>query len=140
MFIGRYSQADTKKAKSAIVSEILAVIRQSGGNFCKYGKGAWFKVRDHCAREKVSALLRDLLHTQYQSSSKAKHQKQVQHQNQNKYQHQESGQKQVEGEGIGDSDDCSTTSSRWGRSKDSLGFEYWLEECDDFFDINVFED
>jgi hypothetical protein len=152
MFIGRYSDADSKTAKSAIVSEIVGVIRQAGGNFCKYGKGAWFEVGDHHAREKVSALLRDLLHTQYRSSAKAKldrRQKTVKTKKQHKNT-KSSGQKQVEEtddsddssakqvEGSEDSDDSSTTSSCWGKSKNSLGFEYWLEEADDFFDIDVF--
>jgi hypothetical protein len=72
MFIERYSRADSKAAKSAIVSEIIEVIRQADGNFCQLKKGKWFEVADHHAREKVSALLRDLLHTQYRSSAKAK--------------------------------------------------------------------
>jgi hypothetical protein len=153
MFIETYSQADNKVAKSAIVSKILVVIRQAGGHFCKYKRDTdtWFEVEDHCAREKVSALLRDLLHTQYRSSAKAKLgrrqntvRKQKQHEN------SQSGLKQVEGtedsddsstkqvEGTDESDDCSTTSSCWGISTKSLGFEYWLEESDDFFDIDVF--
>jgi hypothetical protein len=37
-----------------------------------------------------------------------------------------------------DSDDCSTTSSCWGSTEESLGFQYWLEEPDDFFEIDVF--
>jgi hypothetical protein len=165
-FIERYSQAGSKAgstagskaAKSAIVSEIIAIIRQKAGrNFYKYERGAWFEVGDQYAREKVGALLRDLLHTQYRSSAKAKSSrrkilKQKEHQN------RQSGQKQVGGtedsvegtedsvegtedsvEGTEDSeDDSSTTSSCWGRSKDSLGFEYWLEESDNFFDIDVF--
>jgi hypothetical protein len=131
MFTERYSRADSKVAKTAIVSEIIAVIRQAGGNFCKFKSGAWIEVEDLHAREKVSAFLRDLLHTQYRSSAKAK--KAVK---QKQNQKQKSGQKQVEGNG--DSDDSSTTSSCWGRSENSLGFEYWLEEPDDFFDIDVF--
>jgi hypothetical protein len=137
MFIETYSEADSKAAKSAIVSEILAVIRQAGGNFYKYGKGAWFEVGDHCAREKVSALLRDLLHTQYRSSAKAKLGRRLKTvRKQKPGQNSQSGLKQIKGtEG---SDDCSTTSSCWGISENSLGFEYWLEESDDFFDIDVF--
>jgi hypothetical protein len=136
MFIERYSQANTRMAKSAIISEITVVIRQAGGNFCKYKKGVWLEVGDLHAREKVGALLRDLLHTQYRSSTKAKvgrltTQKNVkQKQNQN----QLSDQKQLDD--TQNSDDSSTTSSCWGRSKDSLGFEFWLE--DNFFEIDVF--
>jgi hypothetical protein len=72
MHIERYSRANSKVAKTAIVSEIIEVIRQADGNFCKFEKGKWFEVADHHAREKVSSLLRDLLHTQYRSSAKAK--------------------------------------------------------------------
>jgi hypothetical protein len=139
MFVEEYSEANSKAAKSAIVSKILEVIRQAGGLFCKCESSAWFEVGEHCAREKVSALLRDLLHTQYRSSAKAKvgrRQKSVRKQKPN--QNQSSSQKLVELKESEDSDDSSTTSSCWGKSKDSLGFEYWLEESDDFFDIDVF--
>jgi hypothetical protein len=71
-FFQSYSLAGSKTVKSAIVSDIVATVRQAGGNFCRNEKGAWFEVGDHCAREKVSTLLRDLLHTQYRSSGKAK--------------------------------------------------------------------
>jgi hypothetical protein len=136
LFIERYSQADKKGAKSGIVSEIIKVIHQAGGTFCTYETGAWFEVEDHRARGKVSCLLRDLLHTKYRSSAKAKLGRRRKTVKQKKHQNQPSGQKRVEG--TGDSDDFSTTSSCWGRSKNSLGFEYWLEEPDDFFDIDVF--
>jgi hypothetical protein len=95
--------------------------------FCKFKKGSWCEVGDPQAREKVSALLRDLLHYQYRSSAKAKigrrstikqHFKRV--------------------DDTDDSDDSSTTSLSWGSTKESLGFEYWLEEPDDFFEIDVF--
>ncbi len=139
MFIERYSQAGSKTAKSVIVSEIIDVIRRAGGNFCKNKRGVWFEVGDHHAREKVSALLRDLLQTEYRSSAKAKigrRQKSVRKPKPNK--NQPSRKKPAEIDGTDDSDDSSTTSSCWGRSKDSLGFEYWLEESDAFFDIDVF--
>jgi hypothetical protein len=51
----RYSQAGRKLAKSTIVANIVDVIRQEGGHFLKFEKGAWFEVGDYCAREKVSA-------------------------------------------------------------------------------------
>jgi hypothetical protein len=104
MFVETYSEADSKADKSVIVSKILEVIRQAGGHFCNYESGAWFDVGDHCAREKVSALLRDLLHTQYRSSAKAKvdrRQETVRKQKPN--QNQSSGQKLFEG--TEDSDD-----------------------------------
>jgi hypothetical protein len=139
MFIEKYSRANNKAAKSAIVSEIIEVIRKAGGIFCTHKRGAWFEVGDHQAREKVSCLLRDLLHTQYRSSAKVKIGRRTatrktvtQEQDQN----QLSDQKRVER--VEDSDDSSTTSSCWGRSKDSLGFEYWLEDSADFFEIEVF--
>jgi hypothetical protein len=137
--IERYSNADSRTEKSAIVSEIIAVIHQAGGIFCNFKKGEWCEVGDHQAREKVSSLMRDLLHTQYRSSAKAKVDRRTsmtmkQNQNQNQVQDQQSSQKRV------DSDDCSTTSSSWGTSENSLGFEYWLEEPADFFEIDVFED
>jgi hypothetical protein len=132
MFIERYSRAGTKAAKSAIVSEIIGVIRQADGNFCKYERGVWIEVGDHLAREKVSALLRDFLHTQYRSSAKAKvARRKKENQDQRSY------QKLVD-DTPHSGDASSTSSSCWGSTKDSLGFEYWLEESDDFFDIDVF--
>jgi hypothetical protein len=71
LFTERYSRADRRGAKVAIVSEIIEVIRQAGGTFCTYERGAWIEVKDKRARCKVSALLRDLLHTQYRSSGNA---------------------------------------------------------------------
>jgi hypothetical protein len=72
MFVKRYSKASSKTDKSVIVSDIVTMIHQAGGMFCKLEKGSWVKVGDHTAREKTSALLRDLLHSQYRSSAKAK--------------------------------------------------------------------
>jgi hypothetical protein len=141
MYIERYSRADRKAAKSAIVSEIISMVRQAGGNFCKYKRGTWFEVGDQYARDKVGALLRDLLHTQYRSSAKAKVGRRTTTRmdaKQKKNQIQLSGDKRVDGGD--DSDDSSTTSSCWGRTTESLGFKYWLEDSDDFFDIDVFED
>jgi hypothetical protein len=131
----RYSQTHTKAAKSAVVTEIIAVIRQAGGNFCKYDdeRGAWFEVGEASAREKVSALLRDLLYTQYRSSAKAKvdrRRKTVVHK---QVQNQLSEEKRVEG--TGDSDDSSTSSSCWAKS---FGIDHSLEDSEDFFVIDVF--
>jgi hypothetical protein len=136
MFIERYSRAATKTAKSAIVSEIITLIRQEGGNFWKFRSGAWVEVEENYAREKVGASLRDLLHSTYRSSSKAKiaRRRTQKTRKRKENQDQQSDQKQVED--TQHSDDSSTTSSSWGSTKDSLGFEYWLE--DDFFDIDVF--
>jgi hypothetical protein len=135
MSIESYSQAGRKAVKSAIVSEIIATIRRAGGNFCEYKRGAWFEVGDLYAREKVGALLRDLLYTQYRSSAQSKVAiRKARQQSQS----QQFGQKLVYG--TGDSNDSSTTSSSsssscWESSNDSLGLEHSLE--DDFFDSNL---
>jgi hypothetical protein len=135
MYVEKYSHADSKAAKSVIVSEIITSIRQVGGNFCKYKKGAWFEVGEHYAREKVSALLRDLLHTQYRSSNKAKTaRRRARNQNKKQGNQQQSDPQLLDD--TGDSDDSSQSSSSWGSSKDYLGQEHSLQY--DFFDIDVF--
>jgi hypothetical protein len=136
LFMERYSRAVTKATKSAIVSEIINEIRQADGNFCKFKKGVWVEVGDHCAREKVGSLLRDFLHTQYRSSAKAK----ISRRKSDKTGFRKENQDEQSDRKLVDdtlhSDASSTSSLRWGSTKDSLGFEYWLE--DDFFDIDVF--
>jgi hypothetical protein len=133
MFTERYSQANNRTAKSAIVSEIVNMIRQAGGNFCQFKRGAWFEVGDIYAREKVSAKFRDLLHTQYSSSNKCKvARRRVR--KLNLKQKAESRQKLVDG--TGHSDDSSKTSSGCGSSTDSLMFDHPLQ--DDLFDVDVF--
>ncbi len=136
IFVETYSQAATRTAKSAIVSEIIVVIHQAGGNFCKCKKGVWLEVGDLHAREKVGASLRDLMPTQYRSSAKAKVDCRTTQKNVKEKQNQNQLFDQKQLDDTQHSDDSSTTSSCWGRSKDSLGFEYWLE--DNFFEIDVF--
>jgi hypothetical protein len=132
MYVEKYSRSSSKAAKSVIVSEIITAIRQAGGNFCRVKRGKWFEVGDHYAREKVSALLRDLLHTQYRSSNKSKTaSRKARKQKKDK----PSSQKLAEGTGV-DSDDSSLSSSCWGSDKDSLGFNN--SQGHDFFDIDVF--
>jgi hypothetical protein len=134
VFVERYSRADNKTAKSALVFNVVTMIRQAGGHFCKCEKGTWFEVGDRCAREKVSAYFRDMLHTQYRSSAKAKtNSRRIR--NQNKTQSQQHGQELVDGTD-GYSDDSSMSSSCWGSSLDFQGYDYALEI--DFFDIEVF--
>jgi hypothetical protein len=130
MYVEKYSRADTKAAKSVIVSEIITVIRQAGGNFCRHKRGIWFEVGDNYAREKVTALLRDLLHDQYRSSNKSK----TAFRKARKQSLKSSGQ--TLDDGTGDSDDSSLSSSSWGCSKDALVLEHSPEY--DFFDIDVF--
>ena len=134
VFAERYSRADSKTTKAALVFDIITMVRQAGGNFCKYEKGSWSEVGDHCARGKVSAFFRDLLPTQYRSSAKAKTTRRSLL-NLKKKQTQLHGQQLLDGTG-GDCDDSSTASSLSGSSSDSLGFDYSVEiDCSD---IEVF--
>jgi hypothetical protein len=134
MFIERYSK--TKTAKSAIVSDIVAMTRQAGGSFCRFEEGVWFEVGDHCARQKVSALFRDLLHTQYRSSTTAKIARRKARR-QNKKRKELSDQQLFEGT-ADHSDDSSMSSACWGSSMGSLGGEQYSLEDDLVFDIDVF--
>jgi hypothetical protein len=140
MFVKKYSNATRKKDKSAIVSDIVVMIRQAGGMFCKHEKGAWFEVGDHSAREKTSTLLRDLLHTQYRSSAKAKIDRR-RTRNRNEKETQQYGSQVVDGI-TGALDDSSMTSWPCGGNspQDSLGFENLLEDNgeDNFFVMDVF--
>jgi hypothetical protein len=126
VFVERYSRADSKTAKSALVFNIVTMIRQAGGHFCKREKGTWYEVGDRCAREKVSAYFRDMLHTQYRSSAKAKTTLRRDRNQRNKRQPQQHGQQLVDGTGGHDSDESSVSSSCWGSSLDFQGFEFLL--------------
>jgi len=74
MNLERYSQSRSKSDKSHIVGEIVDIIRESGGGFVAKDKksGRWIEISDAMAREKVGALFRDFLHSQYRSSAKSK--------------------------------------------------------------------
>jgi hypothetical protein len=50
MFLERYSKTGTKTQKSRIVSEVVDVVRSSGGVFCKLEKGRWWDIGDITAR------------------------------------------------------------------------------------------
>jgi hypothetical protein len=135
-FVERYSRADSKAVKSALVFNIVTVIRQAGGHFCKYEKGTWFEVGDRCAREKVSAYFRDKLHTQYRSSAKARTtRRRDRNRNKRQTQIQQHNQQLVDGTG-GHSEDDDDFSMSWGSSLHVMWFDYALEI--DFFDIDVF--
>jgi hypothetical protein len=138
MFIKRYSKASSKTDKSVIVSDIVTMIHQAGGMFCKQEKGSWFKVGDHTAREKTSALLRDLLHSQYRSSAKAKIDRR-RTDNRNKKETQQDDQQLVGG--TEQADDCSMVSWPGGESsQDSEGLENSKGQGDGdktLFDIDV---
>jgi hypothetical protein len=73
-YLKHYSQARDRVEKSCIVSAIIASVRQASpdGAFVKKEAGVWWEVNDGFAREKIGCLLRDYLHTQYRSSTKAK--------------------------------------------------------------------
>jgi hypothetical protein len=75
-YLKPYSEAKSKINKSTIVSAIIATVRQACypvAAFVKHEQdGAWWEVDDAFAREKIGCLLRDRLHTQYRSSTKAK--------------------------------------------------------------------
>jgi hypothetical protein len=64
-------KAGKKVVKSAIVSIIVAMVRDSGGCFCKLEEGKWFEVGEYYAREKVSAVFREMLHAQDRPSANA---------------------------------------------------------------------
>jgi hypothetical protein len=72
MYVARYARANSKGDKSEIVSEMVGMVHQADGTFCKFEEGAWFKVGDHYAREKAGALLRDMVQAQQRSPVKAK--------------------------------------------------------------------
>lgn len=76
--VDRYSQAETKSAKGAIVSEIIQMVRNApgGGYFARHDdEGNWMECGDDLAREKVGGLLRGSLHTQYKSAVPSKSKK-----------------------------------------------------------------
>jgi hypothetical protein len=137
VFVERYARADSKTDKSDLIFNIVTMIRQSGGQFCKYEQGAWFEVGDRCAREKVSAFFRDMLHTQYRSSAKAKTTlRRTRNRSKKQTQTQQRGEQMVDGTTGGHLDDSSMSSCSLGSSMDSLGFDYSLEIG--FFDIDLF--
>ena len=135
-FVENYSMTDCKQYKSTIASHIVARTREMGGCFCKYEHGAWFEVGDHFARGKVSAMFRDMLHTQYRSSAKAKTtRRRVQIKRKKITKTQQYSLQLIAG--TRHWDDSSAPSSECSDSStDSLGFDYSLDL--DFFDIDVF--
>jgi hypothetical protein len=125
MFVEKYSATDCKRHKSTIASDVVAMTRESGGHFCKYEQGAWFEVGDRFAREKVSAIFRDMLHTQYRSSAKAKTTRLKVQTKRNKARAQQYSQQLIEA--TGQRDDSPLSSLFSGGRMDSLGFDYLLE-------------
>ena len=73
--IPEYAKAKSKLQKSIIVTAIVDSVRDftpNGGFVKKFEDGCWYEVGDAVAREKIGQCLRDALHTQYKSSTKAK--------------------------------------------------------------------
>jgi hypothetical protein len=77
MFLDKYAKAESKDQKSEIVTEIQDTVNAA----CPFGRGAfvrqschgrWMEVDSIMAREKISQVLRDLLHNKYRSSVKNK--------------------------------------------------------------------
>jgi len=70
----KYSTAGSKIEKSNIVWSIVKKVRYDSpnGGFVKQINTVWYEVGDHLAREKIGQSLRDSLHSQYRSSTKAK--------------------------------------------------------------------
>jgi hypothetical protein len=56
----RYTRARTTADRVAVFAQLVDMIHQTGGIFCMHENAAWFEVGDHSAREKASALLRDM--------------------------------------------------------------------------------
>ena len=83
-YLSQYSMTQNKAEKSIIVTKIIDDIRtnhsddendDSSGIFVKFlqDKQEFWEVDDAFAREKIGCMFRDMLHTQYKSSTKAKH-------------------------------------------------------------------
>jgi hypothetical protein len=72
----KYSQARSKREKSSIVSNILEIVRgaipDGRGAFIRTEKNRWTELSDLVAREKISSVMRNGLHSKYRSSTKSK--------------------------------------------------------------------
>ena len=87
-FLPRYTKSTAKAAKTEIVTEIIATIRNACpvGSFIRYADGRWWEVDESTVREKVGYCLRNLLHDKYSTSAKSKtasRRRQRQHQDSN---------------------------------------------------------
>jgi hypothetical protein len=75
-YLKAYSEARRKKERTTVVSKIIAAVKEDApdGSFVKLeDDGVWWELDDSFAREKVGSLLRESLHTNYRSSTKAKY-------------------------------------------------------------------
>lgn len=123
MNVERYSLAETKSDKTRIVCQIVQMIREAGGGFCRLEKdGSWYEVGDAVAREKVGSLFRDCLSGMYRSSSRAKTAVRRQRRARN-HQHKSSGLigKKSMGSSSGSITDTTVDSSSGSDRSESLG-------------------
>ena len=77
MFTNDYHSAPTKVEKSAVVSQVMAILREDcpdGGTyiFVTPQGGRWYAVSERTSREKVGTFFRDCLADTYKSSAKNK--------------------------------------------------------------------
>lgn len=74
-FLKEYSD-DTRPGKTIVVLRIMDMVRSNSpggqGPFIRWHEDRWYEVDEVGARSKVSAIMRDLLPSQYKSSIKAK--------------------------------------------------------------------
>jgi hypothetical protein len=73
----KYSRAlHSKKEKSSIVSDILEIVRDGcpggRGAFIRTEKNRWIELSELDARDKISSVMRNVLHNEYRSSTKSK--------------------------------------------------------------------
>jgi hypothetical protein len=61
MYLDQYSKTKAKIGKSIIVDNILSIIKDAGGVFCKFEHGCWWQVSESAARDKVGAYFRACL-------------------------------------------------------------------------------
>jgi hypothetical protein len=76
-FLQKYAHTKCKKSKAVIVADIIDLVRSECPNgrreaFVRFHQNTWFEVDELGARQKVTTVMRDGLHTMYKSSSKSK--------------------------------------------------------------------
>jgi len=72
MYVDRYAQCSCKSEKSQVVRDVVAYVRNAGGQFVKHQNGRWVEQGDRLAREKTGDMFRNALHTRYSSAAKSK--------------------------------------------------------------------
>lgn len=70
--LDKYKSATTKQQKTIVVNALLDEIKEKSQFVRKLTDGKWIQVPEHVAKEKIGQGFRDLLHTQYRSSTKSK--------------------------------------------------------------------